>query len=144
MSLCGTPPVFTGAFIKGCHWTFGWDYLWRNIICFYFQIYFNPFCFKIVMSQKVPTWDVFYALCNSKILIGYYCFVCNFDCIKFTPITPKILWNATMKVCVQYSVDSIKHTVLLRILLQIFLLVSIKSTVHWKFSRQINFAYCLY
>ena len=43
-----------------------------------------------------------------------------------------------------YSVDSIKHTVLLKVLLQIFLLVSIKSTVHWKFSRQINFAYCLY
>ena len=37
-----------------------------------------------------------------------------------------------------YSVDSIKHTVLLKVLLQIFLLVSIKSTVHWKFSRQIN------
>ena len=35
-----------------------------------------------------------------------------------------------------YSVDSIKHTVLLKVLLQIFLLVSIKSTVHWKFSRQ--------
>ena len=46
--------------------------------------------------------------------------------------------------CCTYSVDSIKHTVLLRILLQIFLLVSIKSTVHWKFSRQANFAYCLY
>ena len=37
-----------------------------------------------------------------------------------------------------YSVDSIKHTVLLKVLFQIFLLVSIKSTVHWKFSRQIN------
>ena len=37
-----------------------------------------------------------------------------------------------------YSVDSIKHTVLLKVLLQIFPLVSIKSTVHWKFSRQIN------
>ena len=37
-----------------------------------------------------------------------------------------------------YSVDSIKHTVLLKILLPIFLLISIKSTVHWKFSRQIN------
>ena len=33
---------------------------------------------------------------------------------------------------------------LLKILLQIFLSVSIKSTVHWKFSRQINFAYCLF
>ena len=43
-----------------------------------------------------------------------------------------------------YSVDSIKHTVLLKVLLQIFLLVSIKSAVHWKFSRQINFVYCLY
>ena len=43
-----------------------------------------------------------------------------------------------------YSVDSIKHTVLLKVLLQIFLLASIKSTVHWKFSRQMNFAYCLY
>ena len=38
----------------------------------------------------------------------------------------------------KYSVDSIKHTVLLKILLPIFLLISIKSTVHWKFSRQIN------
>ena len=37
-----------------------------------------------------------------------------------------------------YSVDSIKHTVLLKVLWQIFLLVSIKNTVHWKFSRQIN------
>ena len=34
-----------------------------------------------------------------------------------------------------YSVDSIKHTVLLKVLFQIFVLVSIKSTVYWKFSR---------
>ena len=43
-----------------------------------------------------------------------------------------------------YSVDSIKHTVLSKVLLQIFHLVSIKNTVHWIFSRQINFVYCLY
>ena len=52
--------------------------------------------------------------------------------------------NMLLKNLLNYSVDSIKHTVLLKVLLQIFLLVSIKSTVHWKFSRQINFAYCLY
>ena len=33
---------------------------------------------------------------------------------------------------VEYSVDSVKHTVLLKVLFQIFLLVSIKSTVHCK------------
>ena len=53
-------------------------------------------------------------------------------------------WNIKTIFQTECSVDSIKHTVLLRILLQIFLLVSIKSTVHWKFSRQKNFAYCLY
>ena len=36
-----------------------------------------------------------------------------------------------------YSVDSIKRTVLLNVLLQ-------KHTVYWKISRQITFAYCLY
>ena len=38
-----------------------------------------------------------------------------------------------------YSEDSIKHTVLLKVLLQIFHLVSIWYTVHWIFSRHINF-----
>ena len=45
-----------------------------------------------------------------------------------------------------YSVDSIKRTVLLKVQLQKYFLVSIKCTVYrtgiyWKISRQINFAY---
>ena len=61
----------------------------KELYLLLFSDIFQPILLqKIVMSKKVRTCDVCYALCNSKILIGY-CFVCNFDCIKFTPITPK-------------------------------------------------------
>ena len=43
-----------------------------------------------------------------------------------------------------YSVDSIKRTVLLNVLLQKKISVSIKRTVYRKISRLLNFAYCLY
>ena len=53
-----------------------------------------------------------------------------------------VMINLNFLLCsflLKYSVNSIKHTVLLKVLLQIFLLVSIKSTVHWSLSRQIYF-----
>ena len=64
--------------------------------------------------------------------------------LMFSKHQNKMILAITISNSSSYSVDSIKHTVLLKVLLQIFLLISIKSTVHWKFSRQINFAYCLY
>ena len=68
----------------------------------------------------------------------------NSEGINFFQEITHIIEKKTDDFRIQYSVDSIKHTVLLKVLRQIFQLISIKNTVHWIFSRQINFVYCLY
>ena len=94
----------------------------------------------LVLFESVPHETAELRTLHLSIWIRTVKFGFSENATKFEKIFIVLLTRASCSVrATAYSVDSIKHTVLLRILLQFFLLVSIKSTVHWKLPRQINF-----